>query len=107
MHWRTIWDLRHTWWLKTTSVFTVIYGVYAGREKFVRAWRYWCFEHHDHVVWEALRKRPKGHYGRGFRIDELAAETNRTEKSIQSSLTRLEKDNAAIRATNGWFGGNH
>lgn len=72
----------------------------------MKAWRYWLFEHHDKTVWECLQNRPKGHYGRGFRLDELAKEVGRTEKSVNASLRRLAIDQAAISTQNGWFGGN-
>lgn len=91
---------------KIAAAIPVLLAIYYGPKKMMDTWHWYTFTFRDKPIFIELSKRNyRRHYGRGFKISELASVTGRSEVSVQRALARLQKRLLAVSTDNGWFGG--
>lgn len=102
--WRTLWRFHGVIWIQITAGATLLVSAYYGFRRMTETWGWYTFKFRDKPVYFELRKRMKGHYGRGFDIPELAEAVGRDESSIRRSLVRLKDGQKAMQNASGWYG---
>ena len=118
MHWREFWNYLHTWQGYVPATIAVAAALYYGPRKMLETWDWYMDRFHDFRVAEILT-RPRKDYRfvrRGinqsatvlrdspFTVAEIAKQIGRDEKSVRSSLRRLERRGKVKQYSTGWAG---